>query len=135
MKSRNNMFGRRQGHSLQMNERGLTLIEILVVLGIIGLVLGVLVKNVFTMGEAAKASLSKTKLEAIKGPLYLYQLQNNTLPQDIKSLSAVDTEDAWGKQVQYKILDGGRSYELKSLGADGREGGADANADIIVKGP
>ena len=135
MKSRNNMFRRRQGHSLQNNEAGLTLIEILVVLGIIGLVLGFLVKNVFNMGESAKASLSKTKLEAIKGPLYLYQLQNNTLPQDIKSLSAVDTEDAWGKPVQYKILDGGRSYELKSLGADGREGGTDANADIIVKGP
>jgi general secretion pathway protein G len=135
MKSRNNMFRRRQGHSLQNNEAGLTLIEILVVLGIIGLVLGFLVKNVFNMGESAKASLSKTKLEAIKGPLYLYQLQNNTLPQDIKSLSAVDTEDAWGKPVQYKILDGGRSYELKSLGADGREGGSDANADIIVKGP
>jgi general secretion pathway protein G len=135
MKSTHTMFRRRRGDSLQMYERGLTLIEILVVLGIIGLVLGFLVKNVFNMGESAKASLSKTKLEAIKGPLYLYQLQNNTLPQDLKSLSAVDTEDAWGKQVQYKILDGGRSYELKSLGADGREGGSDANADIIVKGP
>lgn len=135
MKSTHNISRRRRGDSLQMNERGLTLIEILVVLGIIGLVLGFLVKNVFNMGESAKASLSKTKLEAIKGPLYLYQLQNNTLPQDLKSLSAVDTEDAWGKPVQYKILDGGRSYELKSLGADGREGGTDANADIIVKGP
>jgi len=135
MKSTKNGIRRLQNPSLQSNERGLTLIEILVVLGIIGLVLGFLVKNVFNMGESAKASLSKTKLEAIKGPLYLYQLQNNTLPQDIKSLSAVDTEDAWGKPVQYKILDGGRSYELKSLGADGREGGSDANADIIVKGP
>ena len=135
MKSTKNGIRRLQNPSLQSNERGLTLIEILVVLGIIGLVLGFLVKNVFNMGESAKASLSKTKLEAIKGPLYLYQLQNNTLPTDIKSLSAVDTEDAWGKPVQYKILDGGRSYELKSLGADGREGGSDANADIIVKGP
>ena len=135
MKSTKNGIRRLQNPSLPSNERGLTLIEILVVLGIIGLVLGFLVKNVFNMGESAKASLSKTKLEAIKGPLYLYQLQNNTLPPDIKSLSAVDTEDAWGKPVQYKILDGGRSYELKSLGADGREGGSDANADIIVKGP
>lgn len=135
MTSRQLIIRRLQGVSTPANQRGLTLIEILVVLGIIGLVLGFLVKNVFNMGESAKASLSKTKLEAIKGPLYLYQLQNNALPQDLKSLSAVDTEDAWGKQVQYKILDGGRSYELKSLGADGREGGSDANADIIVKGP
>lgn len=135
MTSRQIILRRLQGLSTPMNQRGLTLIEILVVLGIIGLVLGFLVKNVFNMGDQAKAALAKTKLEGIKGPLYLYQLQNNTLPQDLKSLSAVDTEDAWGRTVQYKILDGGRSYELKSLGADGKDGGSDANADIIVKGP
>jgi len=112
-------------------QRGMTLLEILVVLAIIGLVLTFLTKSIFSMGDSAKASLSKTKLEAIKGPLYLYQLQNNTLPQDLRSLTAVDTEDAWGKPIQYKVLDGGRSYELKSLGSDGREGGD----DIIVKGP
>lgn len=113
------------------SQRGMTLLEILVVLAIIGLVLTFLTKSIFSMGDSAKASLSKTKLEAIKGPLYLYQLQNNTLPQDLKSLTAVDTEDAWGKPIQYRVLDGGRSYELKSLGSDGREGGD----DIIVKGP
>jgi general secretion pathway protein G len=110
----------------------MTLLEILVVLAIIGLVLTFLTKSIFSMGDSAKASLSKTKLEAIKGPLYLFQLQNNTLPQDLKSLTAVDTEDAWGKPIQYRVLDGGRSYELKSLGSDGREGGSD---DIVIKGP
>ena len=135
MTARQIIMRRINGVSTPAAQRGLTLIEILVVLGIIGLVLGFLVKNVFTMGESAKASLSKTKLEAIKGPLYLHQLQNNSLPQDIRSLTGVDAEDAWGKPIQYRILDGGRSYELKSLGADGREGGAGPDADIIVKGP
>lgn len=126
------LSNRRLQAALKPNtQRGMTLLEILVVLAIIGLVLTFLTKSIFSMGDSAKASLSKTKLEAIKGPLYLYQLQNNTLPQDLRSLTAVDTEDAWGKPIQYRVLDGGRSYELKSLGSDGREGGD----DIVVKGP
>lgn len=116
-------------------QKGLTLIEILVVLAIIGIAMGFLVKNVFSMGDEAKASLTRTKMDAAKGPLYLYQMRNNTLPQDLRALESVDATDAWNRPIQYRLLDGGRSYELRSLGSDGREGGSGAGADITVTGP
>lgn len=116
------------------NQKGLTLIEILVVLAIIGIAMGFLVKNVFSMGDEAKASLTRTKMDAAKGPIYLYQMRNNTLPQDLKVLDSVDATDAWNRPIMYRTVDG-RSYELKSLGSDGREGGTGAAADITVTGP
>ena len=36
--------------------------------------------------------------------------------------------DQWDNEYVY--VSSGRTYELRSLGADGEEGGEDANADI-----
>ncbi|MEY4667505.1 MAG: type secretion system protein GspG [Pseudomonadota bacterium] len=117
------------------NQRGLTLIEIIIVLVIIGIAMGFLFKNVFTMGDEARVELTKTKMNNAKGPLYLYQMRNNALPTDIRALENADTTDAWGRQITYRVLDGGRGYEMRSMGADGKDGGSGAAADIVVTGP
>lgn len=116
-------------------ERGLTLVEIMVVLLLIGAVFAFVGGRVFKAGDKAKAELTRAKLASLKEPIYMFQMRNNSLPQDLKSADADDTKDSWGHEVQYRPLDGGRSYELKSLGADGRDGGSGADADIIVTGP
>lgn len=116
------------------SERGLTLIEIMVVLVIIGLISTVLFGKIFKGGDKAKAELTRTKLMSLKEPIYLYQMRNNALPQDLRTAEAEDITDAWGKDVTFRVLDG-RKYELKSLGADGRDGGSGADADIVVTGP
>jgi general secretion pathway protein G len=121
--------------STAQNQGGLTLIEIIIVLVIIGIAMGFLFKNVFSMGDEARVELTKTKMNNAKGPLYLYQMRNNALPTDLKALESADTTDAWGRQITYRVLDGGRGYEMRSLGADGREGGTGPAADIIVTGP
>ena len=116
-------------------ERGLTLIEIMVVLLLIGAVFAFVGGRVFKAGDKAKAELTRAKLASLKEPIYMYQMRNNQLPQDLRAADAEDTKDSWGREVVYRALDGGRSYELKSLGADGRDGGSGADADIIVTGP
>jgi len=117
------------------SERGLTLVEIMVVLLLLGLVFAFVGGKVFKAGDKAKAELTRTKLLSIKEPIYMFQMRNNSLPQDLKAAEADDTKDAWGRDVQYRPLDSGRTYELKSLGADGRDGGSGADADIVVTGP
>lgn len=42
-------------------------------------------------------------------------------------------KDTWGQPWRYKRLDA-KSYELLSLGADGKEGGDKDNTDIVFKG-
>lgn len=135
MKAFKNVSRKLSALSTVRSQRGLTLIEIIIVLVIIGIAMGFLFKTVFSMGDEARVELTKTKMNAAKGPLYLYQMRNNALPQDIKSIEAADLSDAWGRPIQYRLLDGGRSYELKSQGADGRDGGSGVNADIVITGP
>jgi general secretion pathway protein G len=116
-------------------ERGLTLVEIIVVLMMIGIIGAFVGGKVFKAGDKAKAELTRAKLNSLKEPIYMFQMRSNTLPSDLKTAEAEDTKDAWGREVQYRIVDSGRSYELKSLGGDGREGGSGADADIVVTGP
>ena len=65
----------------------------------------------------------------------LYQLKMNRLPPDLRTANIEDDKDGWGAPFQYLVVEGGRSYEIRSLGADGRAGGTGADADISIKGP
>jgi general secretion pathway protein G len=120
--------------SFKSAENGLTLIEIIVVLMMVGIIGAFIGGKVFKAGDKAKAELTRAKLNSLKEPIYIFQMRNSTLPQTLAQAEAEDTKDAWGKEVQYRVIDG-RGYELRSLGGDGRDGGSGADADIIVTGP
>jgi general secretion pathway protein G len=126
---------RKTSRHYSSSEKGLTLIEIIVVLMMVGIIGAFIGGKVFKAGDKAKAELTRAKLNSLKEPIYMYQMRNNALPSDLKTAEAEDTKDAWGKEVQYRIVDSGRSYELRSLGGDGRDGGSGADADITVTGP
>ena len=123
------------GSGKVLAQRGLTLVEIIVVLMMIGIIGAFVGGKVFKAGDKAKAELTRAKLNALKEPIYMYQMRFNALPTDLKTAEADDTKDAWGREVSYRIVDGGGRYELRSLGADGRDGGSSTDADIIVAGP
>ena len=119
------------------NERGMTLIEIIIVLVIIALIMGLIGGKIFAKGAQAKWELTKIKLQQLSGDLSVYQLKNNSFPSDLgqAGIKPEDLKDAWGQPVQYRVMDNGRSVELKSLGADGKDGGTAENEDVIIKAP
>lgn len=117
------------------NELGLTLIEIIVVLMLVGIIGSFVTGRVFSAGDKAKAQLSRTKMNQMQGDINMYQLANNSLPSNLAAADVTDATDAWGRDVSYRVTNGGRSYELKSLGADGKDGGTGGSADIVVTGP
>jgi len=117
------------------NQRGLTLIEIIVVLILLGVISSMVIGRVFKAGDKAKAQATVVKMEQLKGSIGIFQMKANTLPRDLKEAEVDDAMDSWGREIQYRSLDGSRTYELRSLGADGREGGSGADADIKITGP
>ncbi len=135
----------------RMAERGFTLTEIIVVLVIITILMGVFVSRIMGEGEAAKARIAKTQMQQIKTKVNLFQLQYNVLPNSIEALaecneqtgtsciplvtSSDDLKDVWGTPYQYALQDGGRSYVIRSLGANRIAGGSGADADFEIRGP
>jgi general secretion pathway protein G len=131
-------------------ERGITLIEMLVVVVIIGLFVGLVGVNVFKQGDKAKVVAVKTEISHLKNALGLYKLDTGTYPPTALGLAALRVKpenmpnwagpylekdvplDAWGRPYLYKYPgDHGEEPDLKSLGADGQEGGEGNDADIV----
>lgn len=131
-------------------ERGLTLVEIMVVLIILGVVGAVIIGKLTGAGDKAKAQLNLTKMQDLKNAIGMYQLRYNSLPPNLDALihgtsensnmflSVANPEqlkDVWGQPFQYALKENGRSYVIKSTGSDMQEGGSDAAQDVTLEGP
>lgn len=117
-------------------ERGLTLVEIMVVLIVLAILGSFLFSSIFSQGEQAKAKVNDLRMTALQQRINMHQLQNNTLPPDLGSIAGIkedELKDAWGTPFVYTT--DGRTYTLKSLGSDRRDGGADVAADVQKTGP
>ncbi len=137
----------------QRNQRGFTLIEIMVVMVILGLLVAVVAPNIMGRSDQAKVTIAKTQMSNIANALDLYRLDNSHYPSTQQGLEALVSrpsgspepsnwnpdgylksvpEDPWGNQYQYMSPGAEGAYDLYSYGADGQEGGDGDAADISV---
>jgi general secretion pathway protein G len=116
--------------------RGMTLIEIMVVLVILGLIASAVVIAVFPQLQKARVDRTTLDIGNIDSALKLYNARKGKFPDTTTGLKAlVDMEildkmpkDAWGNDYVY-TLENGRPV-VTSYGADGTPGGDGPNADI-----
>jgi general secretion pathway protein G len=132
------------------SERGVTLIEMLVVITIIGLIASLVAVNVIRQGEKAKSTAARTQISTFMNGLGLYKLDTGAYPATAQGLQALREKpgdmpnwagpylqkdvplDPWGRPYQYKYPgDHGEDPDIISLGADGQPGGDGSNADIV----
>lgn len=121
--------------------RGMTLVEIMVVLAILGVLIAVLAVNVGATKDDADVETTKIQMRTIDNALLQYSLKHKgKYPPSSEGLEAVKKylpgskvpTDAWGNAFVYASpgTRGDHPYEVMSLGKDGKEGGEDAAADI-----
>ena len=138
-----------RGLDASSRARGMTLIEILVVLVLIGIVLGIVGGNFLGKGEKAKADAAKIEISQVAQTLDLYKLEIGRYPTTQEGLQALVAapagvanwngpywkkstvpKDPWGNEYKYTAPAQSAPYEIVSLGADGKEGGEGPNKDI-----
>ncbi|MGL5010121.1 MAG: type II secretion system major pseudopilin GspG [Paracoccaceae bacterium] len=132
-------------------QSGVTLIEMMIVLVIIGIVAALVVPNVIGRPDEARVAVANADLRTISASLEMYRLDNRSYPteaQGLAALSQMPTEpplppnwvaggylpqvptDPWGNPYVYTLPGANGGYELMSLGADGQPGGDGVNADL-----
>jgi len=134
--------------SVMRSESGITLIEVLVVVLLIGLIYVAVGTDIFKKGESVKAELNVAKMSKLDSFIQQYRLKYNRYPGRLEDLvrassdvqktgvpffplaSDEDLIDIWGFPFLYQPENNSRSYVLKSLGKDGVDGGEGANQDI-----
>lgn len=131
-------------------QRGLTIVEIVVVLIILSVLMTFLVTKVLGQGDRQKMEITRIKLKEVKLKIEEFQLRYNVLPSSLEALIECNEQtgsdcvpivgdpstlrDAWERPLVYTTT-GDRSYQIKSLGADGKEGGSSVNIDVAENGP
>jgi general secretion pathway protein G len=137
---------KKQKKSQLSSENGMTLMEILIVIAIIGGLAGLLVPRV--LANQARANVKQTKLilQTVAEALGQYHSDCGKYPESLDGLSKSDgscsswgpvaymnkvPKDAFGKELVYSVE--GSEFTLKSLGKDGKEGGTGVDTDITLE--
>ncbi|MCA9214503.1 MAG: type II secretion system major pseudopilin GspG [Planctomycetales bacterium] len=124
--------------------KAFTLVELMVVIVIIGLLAGAVTVGVRSYLISGKQSVAKMEIAKICQALDTYYAVYDRYPtsdEGIEVLASVTEKipdvllskvpvDPWGKAYEYLQPGRNSAYEVVSYGADGREGGEGADADI-----
>lgn len=126
----------REDRKVRPAPRGMTLVEIMVVIGIIGTITVVLATGVLGSSDEADKNAAGLLLNKVQSQLDLHAARSSDrkFPDSLSLLvekgllNEDQTKDPWGTELSYSSS--GRSYELCSGGPDGSIGGGD---DICVQ--
>ncbi len=111
--------------------RGVTLIEVLIVLAIIGLIAGGVVVFAFPQLEKAKVGTAKNDTKALYQAIETWKLDHTGCPtveglKKDKALSSTsNTNDPWGHAYKVQCDEDGAKISVYTIGPDKKEGTAD----------
>jgi general secretion pathway protein G len=127
------MFAKHLRKAGKASARGMTLIEIMVVLVILGLIAGAIGYNVFERLKEAQVRTAQLDLKAISNGVDLYHVETGQWPEGIQQLMPKYIKDLhrdpWG--TEYAYVRTGDGFDVYSYGPNKTQGGGD---DITVHG-
>jgi len=140
----------RPNHTRRANQRGVTLIEMLVVVTIIALFAALVAPRLMNKADVAKTTAARSQIEMFMTALGSYKLDTSTYPTTEEGLNALRVKpenvpnwsgpyipkevpnDPWGRAYLYKFPgEHGDEPDIISYGADGVPGGDGVNSDVL----
>ena len=130
-------------------EAGFTLLELLVVLGIITLLATVAAPQVLGYLGQARSQAAQVQIKNISTALELFYLHNGGYPAEQVGLSALVKApqgvpnwrgpylktaegllDPWGRPYRYRVPGRSGDFDIFTLGRDNKEGGSGEDRDV-----
>ncbi len=133
-------------------ERGFTMVELMAVLIILGLLAALVVQNFVGRVDDARVKVTKASLHELHTAINQFHMDTGRWPTEQEGLTVLVQQpadvtswppggyiqtvevpkDGWGRDFIFELLpESGRPFVIKSLGADGQEGGEGYNADLL----
>lgn len=124
------------------NRRGFSLVEVMIVVVIIGLMAGLVTYATTGYLDRAKRQRARSDVATYAGAVDSFYLAKGDYPPTRSGLGVLVPEfiktlrnDPWGNPYQYLRPGRTGAFEIISYGADAREGGTGANADVSNEDP
>jgi len=131
-------------------QAGITLIEMLVVMTIIGLFVALVAPSMFRKSDSARVTAARAQIHNFQTALGSYKLDTGLFPTTEQGLQALRVKpsdvnqwagpympqdipkDPWGHDYSYRYPgEHGDEPDITCYGADGQPGGDGLNADIV----
>ncbi|MBA3487636.1 MAG: type II secretion system major pseudopilin GspG [Lysobacter sp.] len=124
---------------------GMSLIEIIIVIVLIGAVLTFVGTRVLGGADRAKTNLAKSQVMTLAQKVESFQMDTGRLPGELQELvtepgsapgwlgpyaKEAELSDPWGHPVGYRTPGETGAFDLVILGKDGQVGGTSIDADI-----
>ncbi len=137
---------------LLRRQHGFTMIELMAVLIIMGLLFGVVARNVVGHIDKARVTATKANLKTLHQAVVQFKMDQGRYPDESVGLQELieqpsdvsnwpsggyldSTElplDEWDNEFRYeRYPDSGKDFVIISLGADGEEGGEGFDTDLF----
>ncbi len=141
-----NRASRRKCVNRQRKDAGYTLLELLVVMGILAILTALATPQLMSYFGKAKAQTAQLQIENIGTALEMYYVDNGSYPSSGAGLKALVEQtpeaprwngpylkkaknllDPWGRPYQYTYPNSNGEYEVYSLGPSGKAKSAEAS--------
>lgn len=125
-------------------QRGMSLIEIIIVIVLIGAVLTFVGSRVIGGKDRGDYNLGKSAVQTLAGKIENFRMDTGRLPNSLDELvtapgdasgwlgpyaKATELRDPFGHPYEYRAPGENGDFDLVFLGKDGRPGGTSTNAD------
>ena len=132
--------------------KAFTMVELMAVLIILGLLAAVVVRNFVGQTDRARVTTTKANLKLLHMSVNQFKMDTGRFPAEEEGLAILieppsDVEnwqpggylettelpkDGWGNDFIFELYpESGKPFVIRSLGADGEEGGEDYDADLL----
>jgi general secretion pathway protein G len=144
-------MARRAHVNKHADQRGFTLVEMLVVITIIGLIMGLIGPRVLNYLSESKVKTARIQIQSFGSALDLFYLDAGRYPSTAEGLAVLVRpaggvagwagpylkggnvpNDPWNNPYVYRSPGLHGPYDIVSYGSDGQEGGTDLAADITT---
>ncbi len=131
---------------------GFTMVELMAVLIILGLLAALVVQNFVGRVDDARVKVTRASLAELRTAINQFRMDTGRWPTEQEGLTVLVQQpadvttypqggyiqtvelpkDGWGRDFIFELLpESGQPFVIKSLGADGQEGGEGLNADLL----
>ena len=114
--------------------QGLTLVEVMIVIVIIGVLSSIAIPNYFSSKEKAKYAATISEIKLLEKMISGYHIDHGSYPEKLNDLGIKKLKDPWGNPYQYYQIEGNKKLNIGKLRKDHAQVPVNSDFDLYSKG-